>query len=156
MEQTPTFEIHVSGYHSSVDEARKVKGASPSELPPLSDEEREVARKLAVPVESYQRMKLAGVYGRKRLEARARALGEQVQSILDGLGAVDKLIAVEWQGSRLRWLLRIQIPDRIVGVPVPVELADDVLDSGILSEIAKLKNLIILGAGHDDQIAKRG
>ncbi len=152
----PRFEIHVQGYHSSVDEAKEVRNVPVSALPPLSGEEREVARKLSVPPESYQRMKLAGAQGRQRMEKKAKALGELVERILQRVGADYKLEDVTWQGGKLRWLLRIFAPnlERTVGVPVPYELADDAVDSGVLAAVRKLDFLIVAGVGREELIAK--
>ena len=150
------FEIHVSGYQSSVEEARRVRRVPTSDLPELTEEELEAAKKLSVPVESYQRMKLAGAYGRQRMEKKAKALGELVQGILERrLGSGYKLEDVAWQGARLRWLLRINAPNlgRTVGVPVPFELADDVVDSGVLSAVGKLGDLIVAGVGREEMIS---
>ena len=156
MQPEQRFEIHVFGYHSSVDEARQVKNTPISELPSLSDEEREAAKKLSVPTESYQRMKLAGAYGRQRMEKKGKALGELVQRILEPLGPGYNLEDVTWQGARVRWLLRVYAPNlnRAVGVPVPFELADDVVDAGILSAVRALDDLIREGLGREETIAK--
>jgi len=155
MESGQTFDIHISGYQSSIEEARRVRTVPSAELPSLSDEEREAARKLSVPAESYQRMKLAGAYGRQRMEKKAKTLGELVQDILvRRLGADYRLEDVAWQGDRLRWLLRVHAPNlgRTVGVPVPFELADDVLDSGVLSAVSSLSDLMLAGVGRDEMI----
>jgi hypothetical protein len=149
------FEVQISGYHSTPEEWKRAFGAKSEELPDLTERERDIANKFDVSPEEYKRGKLAGKYGRKRLEERARGLGEQVQLILGGLGPNYQLRAVLWEGSRLRWLLRTQTPEKVVGIPVSVELADDVLDSHILEETERLKSVVLSGVGRDELLTKQ-
>jgi hypothetical protein len=139
------FQIVVSDYSSSTEEWKRALEAPESELPPLTDQQREIARRFGVSQQEYARGVLAGRYGNQRMRKRAQALGEHAQEILGGLGARYKVLAVLWEGSKLRWMLRIETPERVVGVPVPFELADDVIDSGVLQEIERLKRLVLAG-----------
>jgi len=149
------FEVHVSGYRSSAEEWKRAFEAIASELPPLTDQEREIARRFQVSEEDYKRGKLAGILGQKGLEVRGHAFGDQVQYILSGLGDGYHLKAVFWEGQKLRWILRIETPHKLVAVAVPFELADDVLDSAAIQDIERLKNLVLLGVGRQELIGKR-
>jgi len=60
------FEISVSDYTSSVEEYRRAERAPKSELPVLSDDQKEVARRFKISEEEYARGVLAGIYGRER------------------------------------------------------------------------------------------
>lgn len=157
MQEGIEFKVFISGYHSSPEEWKRAFGAATTELPDLSEQEKQMASKFEVSEEDYKRSKLAGEYGRKRLERRGRALGEKAREILihSGLEPNYKLNAVLWEGTKLRWLLRIQTPDKIVGVPVPIELADDLLDSEILYAFEKLKRLVLGGIGRDELLMDR-
>lgn len=141
------YSVAVSDWSSSVEEWQRAQAAAPSELPPVSKEQEDIARKFGVSVEQYRRGILSGLYGNRRQRAKARRLGERVQQILKELGSGYELIEVIWEGSRLRWLLRVRTPDRVVGIAVPFELADDAIDAGILQELERLKQVVISGAG---------
>jgi hypothetical protein len=151
---TGDFQIVVSDFSSSAEEWKRALSADDSKLPELSEEQKKWAKRFGVTEKEYARGVLAGHYGNERMKKKGRALGEQVEEILEGLGPQYKLIAVLWQGSRLRWLLRIQTPAQVLGVPVSFEMADDVLDSGILEEIEKLRVTVLTGVGRSELIVK--
>ena len=146
------FQIVVSDFSSSAEEWKRALSEEDSKLPQLSEEQKKWAKRFGVTEKEYARGVLAGQYGNERMRKKARALGEQVEEILEGLGTEYKLVAVLWQGSRLRWLLRIQTPTQIFGVPVSFEMADDVLDSAILEEIENLRVAVLTGIGRGELI----
>jgi hypothetical protein len=87
------FEVLVSDYSSSVDEWKQAQMAPKSDLPPLNKQQREVARKMGVSEEDYQRNVLAGQFGEMRLQSTGEALGKVVQDLLGsaGLGRQTRL-----------------------------------------------------------------
>ncbi len=147
----------VSDYTSSVEEWKRALQAPESELriQDLTEQEKETARRFGVSEQDYARGVLPGKYGNQRMQKRGRTLGEYAVEILGGLGEKYRLLAVLWEGSKLRWMLRIETPDGVVGVPVPFELADDVIDSGVLEEMERLRRLVLSGVGRQDLLAKR-
>ena len=149
------FQIVVSDLTCSAEEWRRALNADDSELPELTREQKEWAKRFGVDEKEYARGLLAGLYGNQRQRKRAQELGQEISKVLDVVGPNYKLAAVLWQGSKLRWLARVQTPERIVGIPILFELADDVIDSGILSEIEKLRATVLAGVGRDDLIPKR-
>ena len=153
--KNPRFQIVVSDYSSSVDEWKRALGAPRSELPKLNEQQKEVARKFGISDEEYARGLLAGLYGEERMRQRGQHLGEVVEEILGGLGEDYRLAAVTAQMFEGRWILRIQTPAKIVNVAVPRELADDVLDSGAIEEIDKLKAQVLSAVGRNELIARR-
>lgn len=155
MTKQQKFEVFVSDYSSSVEEWKRAMAAPRSELPPLSEQQREVARKFGVSDEEYARGVLAGLYGEERMRCRGERLGELVESILQGLGAPYRLAAIKAEMFNGRWVCRIETPERIANVAVPRELADDVLDSGATEEIDMLKNCLLAGLGRNELIARR-
>ena len=135
-----SFEIELPDSSVSVEEWRRAQSAPNSDLRPLSEEEKEVARKLGVTEESYARSVLAGEFGRRRMVLRAQTFGEYVAGILEELaaGAVD---AVKSDPFRGRWLVRLRPPDSLV-ITVPRELVDDLLDSGRRPYLEQLRQLV--------------
>jgi len=144
-----SFEVQVPDYTSSVEEYHRAQLAPRSELPKLSEEEREIARKFKISEEEYARGVLAAVYGRERKMARARRLGEAIQEILKGLGDDDRLLSVLSDVDRLRWIVKIQTREGVHNVAVPVELAADVIDWGLREKIDELRSRVVSGLGRD-------
>ncbi|HEY3974503.1 MAG TPA: hypothetical protein VGM18_15980 [Candidatus Sulfotelmatobacter sp.] len=152
---TEGFKIFVSDLSSSAEEWKQALSASDSELPELTDEQKKWVRRFGVAEKEYARGVLAGTLGQERTKNKGKALGRLAEEILEVLGTQYKLVAVLWQGSRLRWLLRIEAPERIYGVPVSFEMADDVLESGILTQLENLKTVVFAGVGRSDRIVNR-
>ena len=143
-----SFQIVVSDSQSSLEDWQRAQKVAKSQLPRLTDDQKEVARKFKISEEEYARAVLAGFYGRGRQEARATRLGEEIQNILEGLGTGERVGALVWQMDRLRWIVRIQRSTGVVNVAVPGALADDVLDSGLREQAEGLRGCILRGLGY--------
>lgn len=141
------FEVVVTDYSASVNESRRAQAAPKSELPVLTDDQKAVARGFKISEESYARGVLAGIYGRERQQARGKRLGEGVQKIVDELGVGGRVVRVTYQMDRLRWLVSIEAPGQTLGVAIPRELADDVLDSALREQVEELKTRVAASLG---------
>jgi len=155
MHDAPKFEIHVPGLQGSVDEYTRARGVPTSELPPLSDEEREAARKFGMSDEAFQRSKLSLMYGHQRIEARALDLGEQVEKILTELDTGYQLISVTWNSSTLSWRLEVETPQGRQNVALASDLVNDALDARTRSELRRLRNMVLFGLGRQELIFKQ-
>jgi len=154
MQDAPKFEVHVPGFHSSVDEAKRAQGVPTSELPPISEEEREMARRLGMSDEAYRRSKLAGTFGHQRLEARAVDLGEQVDRILVESLVGYRLAGVTWNSDSQSWRIEIETPQGQQNVVLSKDLVNDALDSRTRSELQRLRNMVLFGLGRQELIVK--
>jgi len=155
MQDAPKFEIHVPGWRATDEDSRRATRAPVSELPPLSKEERELARKYAMSDEEWRRGKLAGVYGQQRKEARALDLGKQVEEILADLGPGHRLVSVTWNGDTLTWRLEVETPQGKQNVVLSWELVDDALDFRTSGELQRLRNMVWFGLGRRDLIFRK-
>jgi hypothetical protein len=155
MQDAPKFEIRVPGFHGSVDEARQARGIPASELPPISEEEHEVASKLDISDESYRRGKLAGIFGQQRIESRAADLGRQVEELLAGVEKGYGLSSVTWNGSTHSWTLEIATPQGQHNVALSGDLVNDVLDSKTRTQVQRLRNMVLFGLGRRDLIFEK-
>ena len=144
-----SFEVRVPDYSSSVEEYHRALLAPRSELPKLSEEEREIARKFKISEDEYARGVLAGLYGRERKMARARRLGGAIQDILKRLGDDERVICVASDVDRLRWMVTIQTRGGARNVAVPFELANDVIDWNLREKIDELRSRVAYGLGRD-------
>jgi hypothetical protein len=155
MQDAPKFEIHVPGFYGSVDEARQAKGMPVSELPPISEEEHAIARKFEMSDEDYRREKLVEIFGRQRMEARAIALGKQVEEILSALEPGYRLASVTWNFDTSSWRLGIETPQEKQNVVLSWELVADAMDSQTRSELQRLRNMVLFGLGRRDLIFEK-
>jgi len=150
-----SFEIVVSDYTSSVEEYRRAQQAPRSDLPPLSDDQRAAARGFKISEEEYRRGVLAGIYGRKRQQARGRRLGEEVRKILSDLGSDDRVVRVAYEMDRLRWVVRVESSGGAVDIAIPCELADDYLDYVFPGTADQLKGRVSEALGAVGALAER-
>ncbi len=137
------FKIFVSDYRCTIEDWERAQAAPKSELPKLTGEDKEIARRFKIAQEEYARGELAGLFGQERMKAKARSLGEEVQKILERIGNGHRVVAVVSQMLKGRWILAIQTPKRRTNIVVPRELADDVVDWGLREEVEKLKGRIL-------------
>ena len=143
----PEFNIFISGTTSSTDDWKRALEAPMSELPPLSEEQKDFARRFKVSDEEYARGVLAGKYGESAQRERALKLGDAVVQVLSGLGPQYRLLAVIREAVNFRWVLRIETPIGIRNVQVALDLADDVIDSGVFEVLEQLKQKVVAGVG---------
>jgi hypothetical protein len=116
-----------------------------ADLPCLSPEQKEVAKKLGISEDAYARSLLASKFGDERMRQRAHVLGEVIQVLLEKFGSEYRVEAVVADMFNGRWVVRVGFPRGDFDLRVPRELADDVLDSGQPSEVTKLKALVRTG-----------
>jgi hypothetical protein len=145
------FQVFVSGVAggSDVDWAR-AENAPDSELPQLSEQQRDIARRMEIPEAEYARGVLVNKYSEERQRDRGKKLGEHIDLILRGLGDSYRLDAMVREGAKLRWIARIAVAEDVKKIAIPFAVADDVLDSGAVQDIERLKRIIFGALGRKE------
>lgn len=143
----PHFNIFVSGVTGSVEDWQRAMNAPKTELPKLNDEQKEVARRMGISEEEYARGVLVGQYGENRQLQRGKAIGLRIEEILEVLGKAYALEALIREGARERWVARINAPAGPKNVAISLDLADDVIDSGTVQDLERLRVLILQALG---------
>ena len=148
------FQVVVQGISGgSADDWTRAQSAPGSELPELSEQQKEVAGRMGIPEEEYARGVLVNKYSEERQLERGKKLGEQVDGILIGLGSsYYQLQALIREGTRFRWVARIVTPKGVKNVAIPFDVADDVVDSGAVQDIERLKQIVLSGIDRQDLI----
>jgi hypothetical protein len=146
----PHFNIFVSGSTGSVEDWQRAMNAPKSELPKLNEEQRSVARKMGMSEEEYARGVLVGQYGERREVERGRQLGQRIEEIVGGLGAPYRLEALIREGVKFRWVARIDTLKEPKNIAIGMELADDIIDSGVVQDLDRLKAIILEALGRRD------
>jgi len=147
---TPHFDVFISGSTGSVEDWQNAMNAPKSELPKLNDEQKEVARKMGISQEEYARGVLVGHYGENRQKQRGEKLGQRIEEILAGLGHTYELEALLREGVKFRWVARIKTAQQPKNVAIGFELADDVIDSGTVQDMERLRIMMLEALGRKD------
>jgi hypothetical protein len=140
--QGQEFEVYIRSNSSSAEEWKRAMEAPVSELQVLNEEQKKVAKKFEITEEEYARGELAGIYGRQRLEAKGARLGSMLSEVLAGSGSGNRLVAVSYEGIKLRWLARFQTPRGVRNISLPYELVDDVIDSELFESHKQLREKV--------------
>jgi len=153
--QQSHFKVVVKGAPTSVEDWKRVLGASPSELQ-LTDEQKAWARQfVGWTEEDYARSRLLHEYAEKRVEKRGIELGSVLESMLadPDLGPGYRLVALIYERHNLRWVVRVQKQQAApVNVAVPSDLADDVLDSNTIQDLDRLRELLLSSLQRSERI----
>ncbi len=122
--------ISVQGFRTSSADWDAVKHLSDDQVPPLSPEQCEVARKMGIPEGDYARSVLAGERTMERMvlktERFARYLHERLKEMAPQAN-VDSVALNTWDG---RFEVSVAVGDRSIPIRIAEELVDDYLDSG--------------------------
>jgi len=136
------IEVVVFGSSTSIEEWERASCAPKEELPLLTDEQKEWARKFGLSEESYARSLLAGQYGAERIKARAEEFGKILEKILTRIAPKMKDGLLVFDFGRDICIVRLKKGKREVRVRIPRKLADDVLDLRDLQSIRELEEIL--------------
>jgi len=151
---TPHFDVFVSGATSSVEDWQRAKNAPKADLPKLNEEQKEVAHKMGISEEEYARGVLVFQYGESRQRERGQKLGERIDKILESLGEAYRLEALIREGTKFRWVARINTPNDVKNVAIGRELADDIVDSATVQDLERLRVLILEALDRKDLLGR--
>ena len=128
--------------------------APDAELPKLSKEQADIAKRMEIPEKEYARGVLVGAYAQERNKARGEQLGRRIDEVLCGLGsAYYTLSAIIREATEFRWIARILTPKGVKNAAIPLDLADDVIDSSSPEVFEKLRRLVLGAVGREDLLA---
>jgi hypothetical protein len=149
------FQIQIMSSSMSAGEWKRAMTAPDSELKtvlPLSEEQKEEAKKFDLSEEEYARAELARIYGQRGLREKAQRMGAIVAKMLAEISPQSRLMTIRYEGTGFRWVLGIETPQGPRNLSVSRDLADDVLDSQLFEEMQRLKehlrsNLTVAAVG---------
>lgn len=147
------FQVVIPGNHrGSVDDWYKALSAPVSELPPLDEAQKEMAKKFAISEEEYRRGILVGRYGDLRQHEKGKVLGNKVADILHEFGSCYYFVrSVELESSRHRWVVDVATNTVFKKIAVPLVLADAVAESGTVQDERQLRKLIFESLGKKEE-----
>jgi len=122
--------ISVQGSRTSSADWESVRNLPAEQLPPLSPEQREVARKLGISQDDYARSFLAGERTMEKMvsktERLARFLAERLRRSAREM-EIEAVILNTWDG---KFEVSVRAGDRVVPIRIAEEVVDDYFDSG--------------------------
>jgi hypothetical protein len=136
------FRVDVSGGTVSIDAWRQAREAAEGDLPSLDEAQKEAAQKIGMTEAEYARGILADEIAKKSQEIRGKRLGEIISEYLTRAGQGWELSSLVRKGVRQVWIARFEATGRASEVEIPLELADDVVDSGGLFSRGQLDSLL--------------
>jgi hypothetical protein len=149
------YHIFVSGIPGSPEDWRDAMSAPESEIPPLDEGGREVARRMHIDEKDVARGKLVAKLSRDRELKRAQVLGDAVDEILLGIGSsYYQLSAVlRNQATQLRWIVRLITPKGVKELEIPPELVERLVEKR--QEGKEQLRILVLGAvGREDLLSQ--
>jgi hypothetical protein len=153
---TQNFQVYIQGTGGgSPEDWKRAMSAPDAELPKLSKEQADIAKRMQIPEKEYARGVLVGAYAQERNKARGEQLGERIDEVLGGLGSAYTLSAIIREATEFRWVARILTPEGVKNAAIPLDLADDVIDSSSAELLEKLRRLVLGAIGREDLLARQ-
>jgi hypothetical protein len=124
------MEIIIEGWRAGRAERQEAESVPFSHLPPLSDEQKTVAKKMGISEEAYARSAFAGKRNQERLLEKTRRFGE----------ILERTLHTRFEGARIdrirlvtidhEYRIDLSAGDRKVLFRVPENMVDDLVEGG--------------------------
>jgi len=134
--------IAVDGWRASPSDWDNVRSIPKDELPALSEEQKEVARKLGVPEESYARSALAGERTQNTLLAKTEMFARLLEKKIRDLGFKAIVESVVLRLLEHRFEVLIVANGARFPLRISEELIDDLFEAGSAEAEEKLARLL--------------
>ncbi len=136
------LDIQIDGNRSTSESWQAAQLISLQALPPITPEEEQVARKLAISFEGYQRSKYAAELTKHQLEARALQVGRLVERWLNSHNLTARVEGVWLKTFDGKFQLEIRNGSLTKLIFIQEDLIDDLLDSGSNEAEQRLARLL--------------
>jgi len=136
--------IGVDGMRFGAKESREAYSIPKEDLPPLTDGQREVARKLGISEEGYARSFVAGEKTSEWLLEKTRRFANLLQRQVTAIRPGAKVESVFLRTTERRFDVEVKSGDRTVALRVSENLVDDLFESGSRQAERSLERLLEL------------
>jgi hypothetical protein len=124
---TENFRVYISGGTVSLDAWRLAKEALESDLPELSEGQKEAAQMIGMAEPEYARGVLAEAIGERRQQEIGRQLGQVIGEIIDRAGLGWKLELLARRGAESIWVAGFDLDGQATQIEIPLDLAEGVV-----------------------------
>jgi len=136
------MEIAVQGWRASASDWDAVRGIPPRDLPTLTDEQREVARKLGVAETDYARSVLAGKRTQEVLLQKAEALAAFLENRIANEGRQVRVDRVVLDVVEHRFMVELDVNGKSRILRIDENIVDDYFESGSMDAEANLARVL--------------
>jgi hypothetical protein len=136
------MEIAVDGWRAGAAERDAVRNLPVEQLPPLTDEQRSVARKLGIAEQDYARSLIAGERNREVLLSKTERLARLLEQRIATYGADARVNRVTLRTVQDRFDVEIQINGRVLVLRIDESLVDDYFDGGSAESEQRLAQIL--------------
>jgi hypothetical protein len=142
------MEIAVDGWRTGAADWDAVRSLPVEQLPPLSEEQRSVAKKLGISEQDYARSVVAGERSRESLLSKTERLAKFLEQRLAGLGIKGRISRVTLRTIQDRFDVELQVNDGRLPLRIDEDLVDDFFDGGSEEserELARILDRALVG-----------
>jgi hypothetical protein len=136
------MEISVDGFRGDPDSRDIARAVPASELPKLTDAQREMARKLGSTEEEYARILIAGQKNQEKLVKKTERVARLLTQILKRIAPDAELKSVALRVFQERFDVEIVIGDEVIPVSINEQIIDSYFDAGSIEADQALKRII--------------
>ncbi|HEU5232652.1 MAG TPA: hypothetical protein VFU50_07330 [Terriglobales bacterium] len=136
------MEISVDGFRGDAASRDAVRGISASQLPKLTEAQRDVARKLGSSEEEYARMLLAGEKNQEKLLRKTERVARLIRQMLQRISAIAEVKSVALRVFQERFDVAIAIGTEDVALSLDERLIDSYFDEGSSEAEASLNRVL--------------
>jgi hypothetical protein len=136
------MEISVHGWKASPSDWEAVRKLPKDQLPPLTEQQKEVARKLGVSEEDYARSALAGERTQNALLVKTETFARLLEKKLRELGSKANVENVVLQILDDRFEVLLRVNGKLLPLRIKEEIIDDLLESGSADAEEKLSKIL--------------
>jgi len=131
------MEIIIEGWRAGRSERQEAESVPFNQLPPLSDEQKSVAKKMGISEEAYARSAYAGKRNQERLLEKTRRFGEILQGTLRAKFEGTRIDRIRLVTIDHEYRIDLSAGERKVHFRVPENLVDDFIEGGS-AEVGRL------------------
>ncbi len=145
------MDIHVDGYRSTNENWLLAQNVASQELPPLTQEQREVAKDLGLSPDAYARSLFAGDLTRGELQQRSEAVAHLVNRWLERNAVRGDVKAIWLKTFEGKFRVDVQNAGRTVLVFIDEDVIDGILASGSSESQRQFERILDANFGMKEQ-----
>jgi hypothetical protein len=134
--------ISVEGWRANPIEREAIRTVPAEQLPPLTAEQKEVARKLGVSEEAYARMALAGQRTSDLLLKKTEMLAKLLEQKLRGSGSKATIENVVLRTMKHKFDVLLRINGSTIPIRINEDVVDDLFESGSEEAEQRLSRIV--------------
>ena len=136
------MEIAVDGWRASVEDWDAVRSMPVDQLPPLTEQQKQVAKKLGVPEPDYARSALAGERSQAALLQRTQRLGRVLWERMQAAGLPGEIVRVVLRTFEGRFDVELRVNGGKLPLRIDEDIVDDYFDRGSIDSEERLGRIL--------------